>query len=164
MTSFSEFRAQTLLDLPLKNRSSRFSLTANILTGFVNHLLFFSCSQIHFKILYTLHISSGLPYIGLCPKSNNQGLTGCKQNSSGNPCSKKGLQALNTSFLEGTQFLRNNFSQSNVIKDAQNENAREQPKRLWKIFLGEHLAQEKCKTNQPLLVRKTEITSDYGTK
>lgn len=61
---------------------------------------------------------------------------------------------MNTSFLEGTQFSRNNFSQSNVVKDVQNDNAREQPKRLWKIFLGEHLAQEKCKTNQPLLVRK----------
>lgn len=71
---------------------------------------------------------------------------------------------MNTLFLEGTQFSKNNFSQSNVAKDAQNENAREQSKRLWKIFLGEHLAKEKCNTNQPVLVRKTEITSDYGTK
>lgn len=95
----------------------------------------------------------------MCPKSNNQG----KQNSR-NPWFKKRLPALNTSFLEGTQFSRNNFSQSNVVKDAQNGNVREQSKKLWEIFLGEHSAQEKCKTNQPLLVRKTEITSDYGTK
>lgn len=152
------------MDLPLKNHSSRFSLTANILIGFVNHLLFFSHSEIHFKILY-IHISSGLTYMGLCSKNQTtRASPDANKIHQENPGSKKGLPALNTSFLEGTQFSKNNFSQSNVVKDAQNENAREQSKRLWKIFLGEHLAQEKCKTNQPVLVRKTEITSDYGTK
>lgn len=60
------------------------------------------------------------------------------------------------SLLEGTPFSRNNFSQLNVLKDTQNEN--EKPKRLQKIFLGGTLAQEMCKTIQPLLMTKTEIT------
>ena len=85
------------------------------------------------------------------------------QNSSGNPWLKKRLPALNTSFLEGTQFSRNNLSQSNVVKDTKWK-CQGEPKRLWNFFLMEHVAQEKCKTNQPLLLRKTEITSDYGTK
>lgn len=61
------------------------------------------------------------------------------QNSSGNPWLKKRLPALNTSFLEGTQFSRNNLSQSNVVKDTQNENARENQKgsgtfSLWNMW------------------------------
>lgn len=51
-----------------------FSLTANILIGFINHFLFFSYSQNHIKILYTLYISSSLICIGLYLKSNNQSL------------------------------------------------------------------------------------------
>lgn len=112
----------------LKSPSSMFSLTVDILIRLVSHFLFSSRSQIPVKILYALYISSDQTSIGLCSKSNT--LMGCKQNNvPGIPWFKKRLPSLN-SILHRTQFSRNNLSESNVVKDTQNENAKEQPKRL----------------------------------
>lgn len=79
----------------LKNPSSMFSLTVDILIRFISHFLFSTCSQIPVKILYALYISSDLTCIGLCSKSNT--LTGRKQNNSpGIPWFKKRLPSLNS--------------------------------------------------------------------
>lgn len=65
---------------------------------------------------------------------------------------KKSLLPLIVFFLNGTQFSRDSFSRSNVA--GQTKGGCE------KIFLGEHLVQEKHKIILPLLVTRTEITSE----
>ena len=146
-TSFSasyEIIQGTDTNLPfLKSLSSIFSLTANILLGFTNHFIFFLCSQIHVKILPPRPIL----VFGVCPKFSNQDLLGCKHNVCVIPwIIKKDRHLWIPSLLESTQFLRSNSSKSNTVKDTQNENAREQPKRLLHISLREYSAQEKYKT------------------